>query len=126
MDIMKFKIQKIVKSNYFALGLVFLISIVVNQYYGFIGVNPIDNFTIYHSGNLILEGKKPFQDFWVTTGLLLDTLQFLFFKFFGVIWSIYVFHASLINATYCLFVYLILYSFKLKKDIVSFILFFQQ
>ena len=93
----------------------FLISIVVNQYYGFIGVNPIDNFTIYHSGNLILEGKKPFQDFWVTSGLLLDTLQFLFFKFFGVSWSIYVFHASLINATYCLFVYLILYSFKLKK-----------
>ena len=115
MGIMKFKIQKIVESNYFALGLVFLISIVVNQYYGFIGVNPIDNFTIYHSGNLILEGKKPFQDFWVTTGLLLDTLQFLFFKFFGVSWSIYVFHASLINATYCLSVYLILYSFKLKK-----------
>ena len=43
----------------------FLISILVNQYYGFIGVNPIDNFTIYHSGNLILEGKKPFQDFYI-------------------------------------------------------------
>ena len=69
--------------DYFFYLVILIFSISINQYYGFFAVNPLDNFTIYHSGNLILNGQKPFQDYWVTTGLTLDTIQYLFFKFFG-------------------------------------------
>lgn len=101
--------------DYFFYLVILIFSISINQYYGFFAVNPLDNFTIYHSGNLILNGQKPFQDYWVTTGLTLDTIQYLFFKFFGTSWSSYVIHASFINSLYSLLIYFVLRSFELQK-----------
>ena len=45
---------RLANSHYFSITLILLLTISVNQYFGFIGVNPIDGFIYYHSGNLIL------------------------------------------------------------------------
>ena len=101
---------KTINNNLFSAALIFFFSTIVNYYFGFIGVNPLDNFTIYNSGYLVLNGEVPFKDYWVITGPFLDLFQSLFFKIAGVNWSSYVFHASLFNFFLSYFVF-----FSLKK-----------
>ena len=67
--------SKFIESIY--VSIILIISIFSVWYFGFVNINPIDNFTIYNSGFLILKGNVPFKDYWVTTGPLLDFLQFL-------------------------------------------------
>ena len=54
---------KTINNNLFSAALIFFFSTIVNYYFGFIGVNPLDNFTIYNSGYLALNGEVPFKDF---------------------------------------------------------------
>ena len=77
--------------------LLFISSISINQYYGFIGVFPIDSFLFFDSGYKALNGFFAFKDFWSPTGPLLDLIQAFFFKIFGVSWFSYVLHASIFN-----------------------------
>ena len=109
--------QKVIqrKLDYFFWFLLILISGSINSYYGFRGINPIDNFTIYSSGYYILNGYVPFKDFWVVTGPFLDLTQYLFFKILGVNWKAYVFHSSLLNIIFTLITFLTLSSFSIKK-----------
>ena len=44
--------------EYIYIFLIFLISILFNQYYGFIGVQPIDSFFPFNSGYDVLNGIK--------------------------------------------------------------------
>ena len=74
-----------------------IFSIFINNLYGNIGVFPIDSFAFFDSAYSILLNKHPFKDFWVTTGPLVDYIQALFFKLFGLKWSSYVLHASIFN-----------------------------
>ena len=66
-------------------------------HYGGIGVLPIDSFLIYDAGYKILNGFHPFKDYWSITGPILDYIQYLFFKCFGINWFSYVLHAATIN-----------------------------
>lgn len=84
---------------------ILIISLSVNQYFGYFGVNPIDNFTHYNSGYLILEKYVPFNDYWVHMGPLLDYLQAFFFKIFGINWSSYIFHASIFNFLFSIIIF---------------------
>ena len=81
----------------------FLFSLLINQYYGYRGVLPIDSFLIFDAGFNIISGNHPFKDYWIITGPLLDYIQSLFFLTFGVNWFSYVLHASVINMTLALF-----------------------
>ena len=83
------------KFYYFIILLIF--SILFNKYYGFKGVFPESSFLTFNSGYDTLNGKYPFKDFYTTTGPLLDFIQALFFKIFGVSWFSYVLHASVFN-----------------------------
>ena len=84
--------------------------------YGFIGIFPIDSFLIYDAGYKITNGFHPFKDYWSITGPILDYLQFVFFKFFGINWTSYVLHAASIN----LLVTIILFYFFLRIEIKLF------
>ena len=84
--------------------------------YGFIGIFPIDSFLIYDAGYKITNGFHPFKDYWSITGPILDYLQYVFFKFFGINWTSYVLHAASIN----LLVTIILFYFFLKIEIKLF------
>jgi len=95
--------------------ILFLFSISFNQYYGFIGINPIDSFFSFNAGFDILIGKFPFKDFWTITGPFIALTQALFFKIFGVSWFSYVFHASIFNFFFVISTFFTLY--KLKLDI---------
>ena len=99
----------------YALGpfLIILSSILFTFYSGYRGVFPIDSFLIYDSGYKIINGHLPFKDYWSVTGPLLDYLQFLFFKIFGINWFSYVLHASLIN----LFISLLFYYFLIQLNL---------
>ena len=77
--------------------LISFFSVLINLYYGYRGVFPIDSFLIFDSGYNVLIGSYPFKDYWSITGPLLDYIQALFFFIFGTNWFSYIFHASVIN-----------------------------
>ena len=90
------KIKESLKKDFYILFLIFS-SIFFNFFSGYKGVFPIDSFLIYDAGYKVLNGFHPFKDYWSITGPILDYLQFLFFKLFGVNWLSYVLHATFIN-----------------------------
>ena len=91
-----------------------IFSISFNQYYGNIGIQPIDSFFPFNSGYDVLNGMYPFKDYWTITGPFIDLVQALFFKIFGVSWFSYVLHASAINALISIFTFHTLYKLKLN------------
>ena len=90
------------RKNFFII-FIFLFSIIINQYYGYRGVFPIDSFIIFEGGFNIISGNHPFKDYWSITGPFLDYIQSIFFLIFGINWFSYVFHASFINMILALF-----------------------
>ena len=91
-----------------------LFSILFNQHYGYIGINPLDNFFIFNSGYEVLNGYFPFKDYWTITGPFIDFTQALFFKIFGVSWFSYVLNASTFNFLFCIFTFYVFYRFNLN------------
>ena len=57
----------------------------------------MDNTVLYNGGYRVMNGYVPFNDYWLVTGPLLDYLNALFFKIFGVSWKSFIIHSSLIN-----------------------------
>ncbi len=92
-------------------------SILFNQYYGNLGIQPIDSFFPFNSGYDVLNGYYPFKDYWTITGPFIDIVQALFFKLFGVSWFSYVFHASIFNSIFTMFFFYSLYKFGLNFNI---------
>ena len=90
-----------------------LISFSINQYYAFIGVLPIDTFSTFNSGYDLLNGSIPFKDYWIIKGPVLDIVQAIFFKFFGVSWFSYAAHSSTFNSIFALGTFFTLRKFKL-------------
>ena len=62
----------------------FLFSLLINQYYGNIGVFPVDSFSHFDTGYRILLNEHPFKDYWIVSGPFVDYFQALFFLF---VWS---------------------------------------
>ena len=89
-------------------------SVSFNQYYGNIGVQPIDSFFPFNSGYDVLNGNYPFKDYWTITGPFLDIVQAAFFKLFNVSWFSYVLHASIFNFVFTIYFFYVLKKFKLN------------
>ena len=82
-----------------------IFSILINNHYGNIGIFPTDTLGFFDTAYSILLDKHPFKDFWIFTGPLVDYIQALFFKIFGLKWSSYVLHASIFNLIITVFVF---------------------
>ena len=95
--------------------LLFLTAFSVNYYYGSQGVFPIDTFAHFDTGYRVLNGATPIKDYWATTGLTIDYFQSIFFLIFGVNWTSYLIHSSLINASLALAVFILFKKFELNK-----------
>jgi hypothetical protein len=52
------------KRQLFFLLILILFSILFNQYFGYIGILPIDSFLIFNSGYDFLQGYYPMKDYW--------------------------------------------------------------
>ena len=112
--------MKIKNKNLLSISLiVFLIifSISFNQYYGYIGILPIDSFLIFNSGFDLMNGYYPFKDYWTIKEPFIDLIQAVFFKLFGVSWFSYVFHASIFNCIITVFTYYLLKAFNLNNGL---------
>jgi hypothetical protein len=95
--------------------LLFIFSVYVNNYYGSIGVFPIDSFAFFDSAYSINNGMIPFKDYWVMNGLIIDLIQSLFFNFLGTSWETYLLHSSMVNAIFALTTYFFFTKLGLKK-----------
>ena len=106
------------KLNFKILNLIILISFsfLVNLYYSSIGSFPIDTFLHYDSSARILKGELPIRDFWIVSGIVIDFIQFLFFKIFGVNWYAYVIHSSVFNCIISLLIYFYFLSINLDRS----------
>ena len=95
-------------NKFFIFPALFLFSLLINQYYGNIGVFPVDSFSHFDTGYRILLNEHPFKDYWIVSGPFVDYFQALFFYLFGVNWQIYILHASIINAILTITTYIVL------------------
>ncbi len=96
--------------------ILFIFSISINQYYGNLGVCPIDSFWFFNAGYDTLNGFYPFKDYWTIAGPFITFTQAVFFKIFGVSWFSYVFHASIFNFIISIITFFTFYKFKLKIE----------
>ena len=80
-----------------------IFSLFINQYVANRGIFPIDSFLAFDSAFNIISGQHPFKDYWLITGPFVDYIQAAFFLVFGVNWSSYVLHASVLNMLLALF-----------------------
>ena len=87
------------KQNTHIFYIIFLIifSILFNQYYGYVGILPIDSFLVFNSAYDLMNGYYPFKDYWTIKEPFIDLVQAIFFKLLGVSWFSYVLHASIFN-----------------------------
>ena len=85
------------KSNIIYLIILFFFSFFFNFYYAKFGSFPIDTFFHYDVSFRILKDEYPVRDFWIVSGFIIDLMQSVFFKLFGVNWNAYVFHSSIFN-----------------------------
>ena len=115
---MKFKSNNL-KNLYLIISLV-LFSVLFNQYYGYIGILPIDSFLIFNSGYDLMNGNYPFKDYWTIKEPFIDLIQAIFFKLFGVSWFSYVLHASVFNCLIAVFTFFILKKFELNNNLSFF------
>ena len=92
-------------SEYLSALLIFLSSFLANYYFGSIGVFPIDTFAFFDSANFINNGFLPIRDYWTANGFLVDLIQSIFFKFFGVNWYAYLLHSSMLNFIFSFYTY---------------------
>ena len=104
------------KKEIFYIIIIFLFSISINQYYGNLGVCPIDSFWFFNSGYDSLNGYYPFKDYWTISGAFITFTQAIFFKVLGTSWFSYVLHASFFNFLISLATFFTLYKFKLRVD----------
>ena len=115
--------MKIKNKKLFSISLIiFLIffSITFNQYYGYIGILPIDSFLVFNSGYDVMNGYYPFKDYWTIKEPFIDLVQAVFFKIFGVSWFSYVFHASIFNCIITIFTFFLLRTLSLNSGLCFF------
>ena len=117
------KLMKIENRNLLSTLLVIILiifSITFNQYYGYIGILPIDSFLVFNSGYDVLNGYYPFKDYWTIKEPFIDLIQAIFFKLFGVSWFSYVLHASIFNCLITIFTFFLLKTLNLKNGLSFF------
>ena len=102
-------------NTFFCYLLILIYSLIINQYYGNLGLHTLDSTIGLSNGYRLTFGQTPFIDFWVTSGFLTDVIQSFFFKVFGFNWQAYVFHASIFNCFLPIVVFLFLRYLNLNK-----------
>ena len=106
--------MKIISKEKIFILILFLFSLLINQYYGNKGIFPLDSFSHFDTGYRILLGEHPFKDYWIVSGPIIDYLQAIIFYFFGVSWQTYVLHGSLINVLASIATFAVLKNLKLN------------
>ena len=103
--------------NDYIIGIVVaVVAYQINNYFGFIGLNPTDSFLIFGSGDRVLKGDIPFKDYWIVSGgPLIDVMQSFVFKMLGISWSSYVVHASILNSIFSISIFFYARLTKLSK-----------
>ena len=103
--------------NDYIIGIVVaVVAYKINNYFGFIGLNPTDSFLIFGSGDRVLKGDLPFKDYWIVSGgPLIDIMQSFVFQILGVSWSSFVIHASILNSIFSISIFFYARLTKLSK-----------
>jgi hypothetical protein len=109
-----------IKKKFFYSLILLAVSFYATFYSANRGILPIDSFAFFDTGYLVSEGLHPLKDFWITTGILVDYIQGLFFKLFGVSWSSYIIHAATFNFVLSIFFFFFFYYSKLSIELSLF------
>mgnify|MGYP006155179431 CR=1 FL=1 len=96
--------------------LLLILSVSVNNYYGSLGVFPVDSFAFFDSAYSINQGIVPFRDYWVMSGPIIDLIQALIFNLFGTSWTSYLMHSSIVNALFAVSTFLFLIKLGLNTN----------
>ncbi len=106
--------KKDLNINFIGLLIVGFVAVIINRYYGNLGLFPHDSLSHFESGFRITKGFHPFKDFWIVSGPFVDYSQAFIFKVFGISWNSYILHASLFNALISCLTFFIFRLFKIN------------
>lgn len=104
--------------NYLLPIFLLIFSFIINQYYGYQGLTPLDDFLNFNCGYRILSGDLPFKDYYSVTGPALCTIQSFFYRILGVNWFSFVTHASIFNMILCGIFYFFLKKLKIHYYLI--------
>lgn len=96
-----------------SISIIAFYSFIINFYFASFGVYPIDTFLHYDSAYRILNSELPVRDYWIVSGFMIEFLQSIFFKVFGVNWTVYIFHSSMINVIVSILCYFFFLTLKI-------------
>ena len=113
------RLNKKILINNISLLFLLIFSFFINQYYGYKGLTPLDDFLNFNCGYRILTGDLPFKDYYSVTGPALCTIQTFFYKLFGISWFSLVIHASMFNVILCGFFYFFLKKEKIPNHLIA-------
>lgn len=105
--------NKLFNISSISIFIIALYSFIINFYFASFGVYPVDTFLHYDSAYRILNGELPVRDYWIVSGFMIEFLQSIFFKIFGVNWTAYILHSSLINVIVSILCYFFFLSLKI-------------
>ena len=106
--------NKLFNISTISIFIISLYSFVINFYFASFGVYPVDTFLHYDSAYRILSGELPVRDYWIVSGFIIEFLQSIFFKIFGVNWTAYILHSSIINIIISILCYFFFLSLKIS------------
>tara|TARA_B110000240_G_C13489113_1_gene448794 strand:- start:41 stop:1768 length:1728 start_codon:yes stop_codon:yes gene_type:complete len=112
------RLNKKILANNITLIFLLIFSFSINQYYGYKGLTPLDDFLNFNCGYRILTGDLPFKDYYSVTGPALCIIQNFFYKIFGVNWFSLVIHASVFNVILCGIFYFFLKKIKIPDYLI--------
>ena len=106
--------NKLFNISTISIFIISLYSFTINFYFASFGVYPVDTFLHYDSAYRILKGELPIRDYWIVSGFMIEFLQSIFFKIFGVNWTAYILHSSIINVIVSILCYFFFLSLKIS------------
>lgn len=105
--------NKLFNISTISIFIIALYSFIINFYFASFGVYPVDTFLHYDSAYRILNGELPVRDYWIVSGFMIEFLQSIFFKTFGVNWTAYILHSTVINVVVSILCYFFFLSLKI-------------
>ncbi len=105
--------NKLFNISTISIFIISLYSFTINFYFASFGVYPVDTFLHYDSAYRILKGELPVRDYWIVSGFMIEFLQSIFFKIFGVNWTAYILHSSIINVIVSILCYFFFLGLKI-------------
>ncbi len=105
------------KNNTLDILILIVFASIINFIYGSLGVLSQDTFAYFDTAYRILQGSKPFVDYWTVSGPFIDFFQAFLFLIFGISWNSYILGGCIINSGITILLYVVFKEYQLSRKL---------